>query len=205
MSQSSEGIQQTNYTLKNPFIKALLANFINKICDLLSAIDASSKQGLDAGCGEGHLIGRLRLRGAVKDVVGVDAGTDYLSFAAANYHAVDYLAADLVRLPFPDNTFDYILSTEVFEHLPDPNSALIELDRVAKKDAHLIISVPFEPFFHWGNITRGKYWNRGGYTPDHKNLWRRYGFQEFLSPVVRIENHFAFKTFPWMLWHCRFC
>lgn len=204
MQQSSDQIEQTNYSLQNPLIKVLLANFINKIGSLLVSIHASSKKGLDAGCGEGHMLGRLHARGVLGDLVAVDLNTDYIAYASKKQPRYDYSAASLDHLPFSDQTFDYIVSTEVFEHLHEPDRALAELHRVAKKDAHLIISVPFEPFFHWGNIVRGKYWSRAGYTPDHRNLWHRNDFQQFLAPTVCIERAYSFRTFPWMLYSCRF-
>lgn len=53
----------------------------------------------------------------------------------------------------------------------DPVQALKEIKRVAKSSAYFIISVPNEPFFRWGNLLRGKYWNRGGRTPGHWNFF----------------------------------
>jgi ubiquinone/menaquinone biosynthesis C-methylase UbiE len=204
MQQSSDQIEQTNYSLQNPLIKMLLANFIDKINALLVSIHASNKKGLDAGCGEGHLLCRLHDRGTLGDLIAVDLNADYLAYASKKQPHPDYSVASLDHLPFSDQTFDYILSTEVFEHLYEPDRALAELQRVAKKGANLIISVPFEPFFHWGNLARGKYWDRGGYTPDHRNLWRRRQFKQFLAPVVHIEREYTFRSFPWMLYRCRF-
>ena len=204
MANPSIHIEQTNYISQNPFIKALLANFIDKICATLISIGASTKQGIDAGCGEAHMVGHLHARGVLGDIVAVDVNNDYLAYAKGKYPYYDFLAADLIRLPFADRTFDYVISTEVFEHLDDPISAIMELRRIGKKEAYLIISVPFEPFFHVGNIARGKYWNRGGYTPDHRNLWRRNDFRKFLTPLVHIEREYGFKSFPWLLFVCRF-
>ncbi len=197
-------MEQTNYISQNPIIKALLSNFIDKICASLISIGASKKRGIDAGCGEAHMLGHLHARGVVGEIVAVDVNNDYLAYAMKKYPYDDFLAADLINLPFPDHTFDYVISTEVFEHLDDPVSAIAELRRIGKKDAYLIISVPFEPFFHVGNIARGKYWSRGGYTPDHRNLWRRNDFRRFLAPFVHIEREYGFKSFPWLLFVCRF-
>jgi ubiquinone/menaquinone biosynthesis C-methylase UbiE len=204
MQETSNRVEQTNYILQNPVIKALLANFIAKIHSELDSINAHTKHGLDAGCGEGHLLGRLHEQWRGENLVGVDINSDYLAYASEKYPYFDFVAASLTDLPFPDNRFDYIISTEVFEHLHDPHAALRELQRVGKQSANLIISVPFEPFFHWGNIVRGKYWYRGGYTPDHRNLWRQSQFKRFLAPVVHVEREYAFRSFPWMLYRCRF-
>jgi ubiquinone/menaquinone biosynthesis C-methylase UbiE len=199
-----ERIEQTNYSLGNPIIKWLLANFINKIGWLLLSINAPQMQGLDAGCGEGHMLGHLHERGVLGKLSAVDVSHEHLLYASNTYPYFDYFAASINYLPFPDKCFDYVLSTEVFEHIETPQLALKEVKRVSKKDAYLIISVPFEPFFHLGNILRGKYLSRGGYTPDHCNLWHSKDFKTFVSPFVHIEQAYAFHTFPWMLYKCRF-
>ena len=104
----------------------------------------------------------------VRSVVSaIDLNAEHVNFAKKQFPYFDYQVANLCDLPFPDDTFDFVMSTEVLEHLPHPGQALTELKRIAKPEAHLIISVPFAPFFHWGNLLRGKYWKRGGYTPDH--------------------------------------
>ena len=204
MPNPSVHIEQTNYISQNPIVKVLLSNFIDKICETLVFIDASKKKGIDAGCGEAHMLGHLHARGVLGEIVAVDVNDGYLVYAMKKHPNDHFLAADLGHLPFPDHTFDYVISTEVFEHLDDPFRAISELRRIGKKDAYLIISVPFEPFFHVGNIARGKYWGRGGYTPDHRNLWRRNDFRRFLAPFVHIEREYGFKSFPWLLFVCRF-
>ena len=133
MPNPSVQMEQTNYISQNPIIKALLSNFIDKICASLISIGASKKRGIDAGCGEAHMLGHLHARGVVGEIVAVDVNNDYLAYARQKYPYDHFLAADLINLPFPDHTFDYVISTEVFEHLDDPVSAITELRRIGKK------------------------------------------------------------------------
>lgn len=49
----------------------------------------------------------------------------------------------VMALSFPDAAFDYALSFDVLEHVPDYQQALIELCRVLKPGGHLVFSVPF--------------------------------------------------------------
>ena len=188
----TDEIRHTNYISQNSLFRAL------------DSINATDKQGLDAGCGEGHMLGYLHDQGVVNSLKAIDIDPENLCFASKQFPYFDYQVADLCNLPFPNDTFDFAMSTEVFEHLPDPGQAILELKRIAKPNAYLIISVPFEPFFHWGNLLRGKYWQRGGYTPDHRNFWHRHQFKAFLTPFVEIEEEFSIKTFPWLLYGCRF-
>jgi 2-polyprenyl-3-methyl-5-hydroxy-6-metoxy-1,4-benzoquinol methylase len=189
----------TNYISRNPIIRSLLNNFMARIGQVLTKIQAIDFRGLDVGCGEGHLLAYLYEHQLVSDMVAIDLDQRKLDYAQRHYPFCRYQLGNIQELEFDCNTFDFVLSTEVFEHLPDPARALEELERVAKPAAHIIISVPFEPFFHWGNLVRGKYWHRGGRTPDHLNFWHRHEFQSFLSSRVIIRESYSVSTFPWIL------
>jgi SAM-dependent methyltransferase len=67
-------------------------------------------------------------------------GTDYLS----DRSRPDVVCSAL-DLPFLDNHFDTVVSTEVLEHVPDPLRAMREMERVLKPGGFLILSAPL----HW--------------------------------------------------------
>lgn len=46
------------------------------------------------------------------------------------------------EIPVPDNTYDYVLCTQVLEHVPDPVAAVRELHRVLRVSGQLFITVP---------------------------------------------------------------
>jgi len=46
-------------------------------------------------------------------------------------------------IPFADNTFDSVLSSEVLEHVFEPEATLIEINRVLKPGASGLFTVPF--------------------------------------------------------------
>lgn len=50
--------------------------------------------------------------------------------------------ADNETLPFEDNEFDRIISIDVHEHVEDPKEITLEIHRVAKSGAQIIITVP---------------------------------------------------------------
>jgi SAM-dependent methyltransferase len=52
------------------------------------------------------------------------------------------LRGDATRLPFPDNTFDCVVTSEVLEHIQDDVSAISELTRVLKPGGRLGVTVP---------------------------------------------------------------
>jgi SAM-dependent methyltransferase len=55
----------------------------------------------------------------------------------------DKMHQDLMSLSFPDNRFDFVITTDVFEHIPDPYVAHREVYRVLKPGGRHIFTVPF--------------------------------------------------------------
>ncbi len=90
---------------------------------------------LDAGCGEGSLSILMAQKGAT--VVGCDISEPNIEacqlYAKEAGLTIEFLVADLERLPFPDASFDLVVSSHVLEHLPDFDAGLAELMRVTKK------------------------------------------------------------------------
>src|SRR5579872_6452213 len=81
---------------------------------------------LEIGCGRGQFA--LWLASVVPSlrVTGVDFSTSAVTIArgkiANGSKAVRFLAGDAQSLPFPEKTFDWIVSCECLEHLPEPQS-----------------------------------------------------------------------------------
>jgi len=59
------------------------------------------------------------------------------------------LVCDIVNIPESDASFDVILCSEVFEHLPDVLKALDEFARLLKPGGKLIVTAPFASFVHF--------------------------------------------------------
>lgn len=59
------------------------------------------------------------------------------------------IVSDITSIPVPDCSFDAVLCTEVFEHLPEPLLALKEFSRIIKKSGYLIITAPFCSLTHY--------------------------------------------------------
>jgi SAM-dependent methyltransferase len=79
---------------------------------------------LDLGCGTGYGSARLVSAGAAS-VVGLDRDRRSISYARARYGAtVRFLEGDAQSLPEGLGPFGAIVSSNVFEHLPSPSTAL---------------------------------------------------------------------------------
>jgi ubiquinone/menaquinone biosynthesis C-methylase UbiE len=59
------------------------------------------------------------------------------------------IQCDITQIPEPDASFDAILCTEVFEHLPQPIEALREFSRLLRPQGLLILTAPFASLTHF--------------------------------------------------------
>lgn len=85
---------------------------------------------LDVGCAEGYFMNVVRDRFGA-DVWGVDLSTTALAKAHSIY-GLPVAAAEATHLPFADGSFDLVLSTEVIEHVLDPDLMIAEMRRVSR-------------------------------------------------------------------------
>lgn len=102
---------------------------------------------LDFGAGRGafledHNVFRRDLRtlkGKVKRLVGVDVDDAVLSNEGVDER---HHVQPNDKLPFPDNTFDLVVSDWVLEHLDDPDFFAREMERVLKPGGWLCARTP---------------------------------------------------------------
>lgn len=94
---------------------------------------------LDFGCGNGDLISKLRKKGI--DIYGVELESERVN-GKMKPEAIDFITMydGQFPMPFPDNSFDYVIATEVVEHIPNVTDLPKEFARVARKG--VLISVP---------------------------------------------------------------
>lgn len=99
---------------------------------------------LDAGCGEGAISLLLAQRGIAS--VGVDLSAPNIERAKIEAEEsgvsklTNFCVGDAEKLPFPDKSFDVVVSSHVLEHLPNFDAGWQELCRVARK--RIIVALP---------------------------------------------------------------
>jgi ubiquinone/menaquinone biosynthesis C-methylase UbiE len=95
---------------------------------------------LDIGSGPGFLAAEMADEvGPGGRVVGVDPSETMLAMGARRGAPVEYLAADALTLPFPDESFDAAIATQVYEYVADMPAALAEARRILKPGGRLLI------------------------------------------------------------------
>jgi SAM-dependent methyltransferase len=101
---------------------------------------------LDVGCGDKPY--EQIFRPYVSDYVGIEHEGVFPSTHASAAAGRPDLYYDGNRLPFPDKSFDTVLSVQVLEHTPKPQSLLNEIARVLRPEGLLILSAPFSARLH---------------------------------------------------------
>ena len=109
----------------------------------LSSILSSGKV-LDISCGIGYGSQIISESIDVESCIGVDISKEDIEYANLNFKSekTEFIAGDICKLDFPDNSFDTIVCLETLEHIAEPKIALKELSRVLKNNGLFIGTVP---------------------------------------------------------------
>ncbi len=132
-------------TYDNPFFQFWMKRFYRPVVDFVSSEAVSGKRKLtvlDVSCGTGELLSALAHQDKNGNLAlgGIDLTEEMITKAGKKLPPDVLLrTADVHNLPFADNTFDLVTSTEAFHHYEHQLKALQEMKRVAKLGARVII------------------------------------------------------------------
>lgn len=91
---------------------------------------------LEVGCGTGQM---LPLYPHTVELFGLEPNPDLLARARRRAAQAALLQGSVEHLPFPDNSFDTVISGLVFCSVPDPARGLAEIRRVLRSDGRLLM------------------------------------------------------------------
>jgi 2-polyprenyl-3-methyl-5-hydroxy-6-metoxy-1,4-benzoquinol methylase len=183
------------YGSRNPAVRRLMAAFERDLDELLAI--AAPRSLLDVGCGEGVLTTRWAAALSDRRVVGFDLKDPKLQahWAAARHPNLTFDTGDARHLPYSDGEFDLVSAIETLEHIPDPESVVAEMSRVAA--GNLLVSVPREPLWRLLNVARGAYLRELGNTPGHVNHFSARAFRALFARHGEVIQ--ARAPFPWTM------
>lgn len=154
---------------------------------------------LEIGTGRGSLLHELRERGL--EAVGVESSSDRIAEAHARFGALPVTCVTGVSLPFPDASFDVVLSFDVFEHIPDSDAHLVEVRRVLKPQGWYLLQTPnkwsntvFETI-RWKSFTRWRADHCSLHTAGQlEGRLERMGFDAAFADVAVVTPFFRAKV-----------
>ena len=96
---------------------------------------------LDLGCGTGTLIERLLNLAPEIEIVGLDPSAQMLNVARQKLpKSVELQVGSADSIPFPDESFDRVISTSAFHYFRNPARSIQEMKRVLKPNGRLVIT-----------------------------------------------------------------
>jgi ubiquinone/menaquinone biosynthesis C-methylase UbiE len=98
-----------------------------------TAVCPSPSSVLDVGCGTGQLLRKAALRFPDARLTGIDAAADMVRVARAGVPEgapIRIVEGFAEQVPFPDDSFDLVLTTMSFHHWADQRTALRDVRRV---------------------------------------------------------------------------
>jgi ubiquinone/menaquinone biosynthesis C-methylase UbiE len=116
---------------------------------------------LEIGCGIGSVVFKLSEQGY--DVVGTDISGEAISYGLKKYENIRLEVQPAEALPYEDESFDVVLSFDLFEHIAATDTHLSEVRRVLRPGGYYLFQTPNK----YSNAVYETLWTRS-------LQWRRY-------------------------------
>ncbi len=129
----------------------LLRGVYRRLADDVVATAPRDAAVLDVGTGPGVLLSEIATRRPDLRLTGIDLSGDMVTAAARNLSPfgdrVEVRVADVTAMPFPDASFDLVVSSFSLHHWDRPEAAVPELARVLRPGGRVCIyDFRFAPF-----------------------------------------------------------
>ena len=172
-TQIADAFDKTRYSVWN-FVHQFLEN-------------KSNLYGLDIGCGNGkNLV-------YPANMVGVDNCLRFLQIIKAKHPTLKLIHANCLKMPFADESFDYVMAVSVFHHLSDESrriDAIVEMVRVLRKGGEGIFNL-----WSYEHQERRKFNQKGDtFVPwvsktNSENVYQRYYYIYDYTNVLHLMSN----------------
>lgn len=141
---------------------------------------SASDKVLDIACGTGEFERMVLSEKPTQQMVGVDISEEMLAIARQKLHSysnVSFQAGSASVLPFPDQSFDVIVSANAFHYFDDPVTALAEVKRVLKTNGKVVILDWCKDFWLCRVLDIALKW----FDPAHQQCYTQHELHNFLT------------------------
>jgi len=97
---------------------------------------------LELGCGPGDVSNQLAK--FADRVVGIDFSDNMIQIAKSRFVDIEFQTADAEQQPFPDNSFDVVVSNYTAHHFARPLQVFEEARRVLKPNGRVVVVMPIQ-------------------------------------------------------------
>jgi len=163
---------------------------------VFAALLAPGDRVLDLGVGDGALLEYIiREKGIIG--YGLDVSPKAVEFCRSRGLNVDLADINTPVSSYVQEPFDYIIMSEIIEHIPDPEKLLLDLQPLTRKG--LIVSIPNTGFHqHRLRLLMGHFPLQWVVTPgEHLRYWTRADFHWWAKQLgFRIAHEAAYEGTP---------
>jgi SAM-dependent methyltransferase len=154
--------------------------------EVVRSIRAEHASVADLGCGSGVILSEILTMKPRWIGHGLDISDEAVGYARklAEHKQVaaraSFSAGNVTSLPYPDESLDLVVASEIIEHMPEPLKVVGEVRRVLRSGGKLILTMPVESHTpgHIHTLSSGE---------DLRAICERVGFR-----VRRLEPHWHF-------------
>ena len=125
--QLKKGEKRPHRFIEKPMMRELMPNL-------------ERKKVLMLGCGSGEESLMLEEFNAT-NIVGIDLSEESIRLAKESYPNCEFIVGDMHKLPFEDNTFDFVYSSLAIHYSSNPENVFNEINRILKDNGQLLFSV----------------------------------------------------------------
>ena len=151
---------------------------------------------LDAGCGSSLIVQSLN------NAIGMDY--NYAKLRFLRRHEIPLVNGSAFALPFKDESFDCVISSQVIEHIPYDESVFSEMCRVLRTGGRLILGTPDYATIGWRIIEPiYGFLMPGGYKDEHITHYTLERLREILARHGIAIEETAYIVRSEMILRCR--
>jgi len=165
--------------------------------------DLNNIKVLEIGCGSGSFAKLLIQRFPTIQLTAVDISDQAITNAKKNIPGIDFQVADAQNLQFEDSSFDFVISCETLEHIPEPKKMLKEMHRVLKKSGRFILTT--ENYFNGMILLWIKSWiqrkpfDSGSGLQPRENFFTFFMIKKWMRQQSLKLTHTESNHFQWLL------
>jgi 2-polyprenyl-3-methyl-5-hydroxy-6-metoxy-1,4-benzoquinol methylase len=152
--EAREGIyDQSFYAVVTHFTYALqpsAAARLKFIGEIVRSVPQRRASVADLGCGSGVILSEILIMKPLWTGYGLDISESSIRYArglAAHKQVAErasFRTGNIAKLPYPDQSLDLIVASEIIEHMPEPEKVVKEIARVLRPQGKLVLTMPLE-------------------------------------------------------------